>query len=174
MIRTNPKRGAHADDRNAVTSHVFLALGSNLNDPVVQIRQAIQALTKSIDVIECAPLYQSKPLGPQDQPDFVNTVISGFTDLNPGALLTALQGIERQQQRVKTQLWGPRTIDIDILFYDDLRLDTPQLTIPHQELFNRSFVTIPLLDLIPDGIMPTGDQLDRNRYDSSTLVRIDT
>ena len=174
MIRTNPKHGVRADDRNVVTSQVFLALGSNLNDPVAQIRQAIQALASSINAIECAPLYQSKPLGPQDQADFVNTVISGYTDLNPDALLTALQGIERQQLRVKTQHWGPRTIDIDILFYDDLRLDTPQLTIPHQELFNRSFVTIPLFDLIPDGIMPTGDQLDRNRYDSSTLVRIDT
>lgn len=174
MIRTNPKYGVRAGDRNAVTSHIFLALGSNLNDPVAQIRQTIQALAGSINAIECAPLYQSKPLGPQDQPDFVNTVISGYTDLSPEALLTALQEIERQQQRVKTAHWGPRTIDIDILFYDDLRLDTPQLTIPHQELFNRSFVTIPLFDLIPDGVTPTGDQLDRNRYDSSTLVRIDT
>ena len=90
------------------------------------------------------------------------------------ALLTALKGIERKQQRVKTQHWGPRTIDIDILFYDDLRLNTPQLTIPHKELLYRSFVTIPLFDLIPNGIMPTGDQLDRNRYDSSQLVQIDT
>ena len=157
-----------------MTSHVFLALGSNLNDPVAQIQQAIQALASSVDAIECAPLYQSKPLGPQDQPDFVNTVISGYTDLSPDALLTALQGIEKQQQRVKTQHWGPRTIDIDILFYVDLRLNTPQLTIPHKELFYRSFVTIPLFDLIPNGIMPTGDQLDRNRYDSSKLVQIDT
>ena len=155
-------------------SHVFLALGSNLNDPVAQIQQAIKALASSVDAIECAPLYQSKPLGPQDQPDFVNTVISGYTDLRPNALLTALQGIEKQHQRVRTQHWGPRTIDIDILFYDDLRLNTPQLTIPHKELFYRSFVTIPLFDLIPNGIMPTGDQLDRNRYDSSKLVQIDT
>ncbi|MEC8126610.1 MAG: 2-amino-4-hydroxy-6-hydroxymethyldihydropteridine diphosphokinase [Pseudomonadota bacterium] len=157
-----------------MTSHVFLALGSNLSDPVAQIQQAIQALASSVDAIECAPLYQSKPLGPQNQPDFVNTVISGYTDLNPDALLTAVQGIEQQQRRVKTQHWGPRTIDIDILFYDDLRLNTPQLTIPHKELLNRSFVTIPLFDLIPNGITPTGDQIDRNRYDSSKLVRIDT
>ena len=89
-------------------SHVFLALGSNLNDPVAQIQQAIKALASSVDAIECAPLYQSKPLGPQDQPDFVNTVISGYTDLRPNALLTALQGIEKQHQRVRTQHWGPR------------------------------------------------------------------
>jgi 2-amino-4-hydroxy-6-hydroxymethyldihydropteridine diphosphokinase len=104
----------------------------------------------------------------------VNTVISGYTDLSPNDLLDTIQKIETQQQRVKTRRWGPRTIDIDILFYGDMRMETAELTIPHKELFNRAFVTIPLLDLIPNGITPTGDQIDRNRYDSSTLVRIDT
>ena len=157
-----------------MTNQVFLALGSNLNDPIAQIKEAIQSLAQTVEGIQCAQLYQSKPLGPQDQPDFVNTVISGHTALTPNELLTKIQEIELQQHRVKTQHWGPRTIDIDILFYGNLRMNTPELTIPHKELFNRAFVTIPLLDLIPDGITPTGDQLDRNRYDSSTLVRIDT
>ena len=157
-----------------MTNQVFLALGSNLNDPIAQIKEAIQSLAHKVQGIQCAQLYQSKPLGPQDQPDFVNTVISGHTALTPNELLTKIQEIELQQQRVKTQHWGPRTIDIDILFYGNLRMNTPELTIPHKELFNRAFVTIPLLDLIPDGITPTGDQLDRNSYDSSTLVRIDT
>jgi 2-amino-4-hydroxy-6-hydroxymethyldihydropteridine diphosphokinase len=157
-----------------VTNQVFLALGSNLNDPIAQIKEAIQSLAQTVEGIQCAQLYQSKPLGPQDQPDFVNTVISGHTALTPNELLTKIQEIELQQHRVKTQHWGPRTIDIDILFYGNLRMNTPELTIPHKELFNRAFVTIPLLDLIPDGITPTGDQLDRNSYDSSTLVRIDT
>jgi 2-amino-4-hydroxy-6-hydroxymethyldihydropteridine diphosphokinase len=157
-----------------VTNQVFLALGSNLNDPIAQIKEAIQSLAQTVEEIQCAQLYQSKPLGPQDQPDFVNTVISGHTALTPNELLTKIQEIELQQQRVKTQHWGPRTIDIDILFYGNLRMNTPELTIPHKELFNRAFVTIPLLDLIPNGITPTGDQLDRNSYDSSTLVRIDT
>ena len=164
----------HGENRSAVTNQIFLALGSNLNDPVAQIKQAIQALSRSIDAIERARLYQSKPLGPQDQPDFVNTVISGYTNLSPEDLLTTIQKIETQQQRVKNRHWGPRTIDIDILFYGDIRMETPKLTIPHKELFYRAFVTIPLFDLIPNGIAPTGDQLDRNRYDSSTLVRIDT
>ena len=157
-----------------MTNQVFLALGSNLNDPIAQIKEAIQSLAQTVEGIQCAQLYQSKPLGPQDQPDFVNTVISGHTALTPNELLTKIQEIELQQHRVKTQHWGPRTIDIDILFYGNLRMNTPELTIPHKELFNRAFVTIPLLDLIPDGITPTGDQLDRNSYDSSTLVRIDT
>ena len=157
-----------------MTNQVFLALGSNLNDPIAQIKEAIQSLAQTVEGIQCAQLYQSKPLGPQDQPDFVNTVISGHTALTPNELLTKIQEIELQQQRVKTQHWGPRTIDIDILFYGNLRMNTPELTIPHKELFNRAFVTIPLLDLIPNGITPTGDQLDRNSYDSSTLVRIDT
>ncbi len=151
-----------------------MALGSNLNDPIAQIKEAIQSLAQTVEGIQCAQLYQSKPLGPQDQPDFVNTVISGHTALTPNELLTKIQEIELQQHRVKTQHWGPRTIDIDILFYGNLRMNTPELTIPHKELFNRAFVTIPLLDLIPNGITPTGDQLDRNSYDSSTLVRIDT
>ena len=157
-----------------MTNQVFLALGSNLNDPVAQIKQAIRSLAQAVSAIECARLYKSKPLGPQDQPDFVNTVISGHTALTPEELLTRIQEIELQQQRVKTQHWGPRTIDIDILFYGNLRMNTPELTIPHKELFNRAFVTIPLFDLIPNGITPTGDQLDRNSYDLATLVQIDT
>ena len=165
---------ARAENRSAVTNQVFLALGSNLNDPVTQIKQAVQSLSHTLRTVKCAPLYQSKPIGPQDQPDFINTVISGYTDLSPNDLLFTIQKIETQQQRVKTRHWGPRTIDIDILFYGDMRMETAELTIPHKELFNRVFVTIPLLDLIPNGITPTGDQIDRNRYDSSTLVRIDT
>ena len=165
---------ALAENRSAVTNQVFLALGSNLNDPVAQIKQAVQSLRHILRTVKCAHLYQSKPLGPQDQPDFINTVISGYTDLSPNDLLFTIQKIETQQQRVKTRHWGPRTIDIDILFYGDMRMETAELTIPHKELFNRPFVTIPLLDLIPNGITPTGDQIDRNRYDSPTLVRIDT
>ena len=164
----------HEENRGGVTSKIFLSLGSNLNDPVSQIQRAVKTLASSVSTIECAPLYQSKPLGPQDQPDFVNTVISGYTDLSPEELLITIKGIERQQYRVKTKHWGPRTIDIDILFYGNIQIKTPDLTIPHKELFNRPFVTIPLLDLIPNGITPTGDQLKRNRYDSSGLVRIDT
>lgn len=165
---------ARAENRSALTNQVFLALGSNLNDPVAQIKQAVQSLSHTLRTVKCAHLYQSKPLGPQDQPDFVNTVISGYTDLSPNDLLDTIQKIETQQQRVKTRHWGPRTIDIDILFYGNMRMETAELTIPHKELFNRAFVTIPLLDLIPNGITPTGDQIARNRYDSSTLVRIDT
>ena len=172
--KTSHQNVGHAENPSTVTSQVFLALGSNLNDPVAQIKQAIRSLAQTVNTIECAQLYQSKPLGPQDQPDFVNTVISGYTSLSPEELLITIQDIEQQQQRVKTQHWGPRTIDIDILFYGNLRINTPELTIPHKELFNRTFVAIPLFDLIPSGITPIGDQLDRNRYDSSTLVRIDT
>jgi 2-amino-4-hydroxy-6-hydroxymethyldihydropteridine diphosphokinase len=174
MTTTSHQSVARAENRSGVTNQVFLALGSNLNDPVAQIKQAVRSLSHTLSAIKCAHLYQSKPLGPQDQPDFVNTVISGYTDLSPNHLLVTIQKIETQQQRVKTRYWGPRTIDIDILFYGDMRMETAELTIPHKELFNRTFVTIPLLDLIPNGITPTGDQLDRNRYDSSTLVRIDT
>ena len=172
--KKSSQNATRGKNRGGVTSQIFLSLGSNLNDPVSQIQRAIKTLASLVSTIECAPLYHSKPLGPQDQPDFVNTVISGYTDLSPKELLITIKRIERQQYRVKTKHWGPRTIDIDILFYGNIQIKTPDLTIPHKELFNRPFVTIPLLDLIPDGITPTGDQLKRNRYDSSGLVRIDT
>ena len=169
----NSQNAPHGENRGGVTSQIFLSLGSNLNDPVSQIQRAIKTLASLVSTIECAPLYQSKPLGPQDQPDFVNTVISGYTDLSPEELLITVKGIEQQQYRVKTKHWGPRTIDIDILFYGNIQIKTPDLTIPHKELFNRPFVTIPLLDLIPDGITPTGDHTEPSVFSPMSFQRVE-
>jgi 2-amino-4-hydroxy-6-hydroxymethyldihydropteridine diphosphokinase len=164
----------HVENINDVTNTIFLGLGSNLDDPINQIGQAIDSLSAFVQSIRRAPLYRSKPLGPQDQPDFVNTVIQGQTRLAPNDLLDRTQQIETSQGRIKTMHWGPRTIDIDILYFENLRFMSPTLTIPHQEILNRSFVVIPLLDLLPNQMTPTGDRIERNRYDASTLVRIDT
>jgi 2-amino-4-hydroxy-6-hydroxymethyldihydropteridine diphosphokinase len=164
----------HVENINDVTNTIFLGLGSNLDDPINQIGQAIDSLSAFVQSIRRAPLYRSKPLGPQDQPDFVNTVIQGQTGLAPNDLLDRTQQIETSQGRIKTMHWGPRTIDIDILYFENLRFMSPTLTIPHQEILNRSFVVIPLLDLLPNQMTPTGDRIERNRYDASTLVRIDT
>ena len=168
----NHRNVDHAENISDVTNTIFLGIGSNLDDPIHQIEQAIGALSVFVHSIKRAPLYRSKPLGPQDQPDFVNTVIQGETGLAPSDLLNRTQQIETSQGRMKTMHWGPRTIDIDILYFANLRLTTPILTIPHQEIFNRSFVVIPLLDLLPNEMTPTGDRIVRNRYDASTLVRI--
>ena len=164
----------HAEKLSEVTNTIYLGLGSNLDDPINQIEQAIGSLSAFVYSIRRADLYRSKPLGPQDQPDFVNTVIQGETVLGPRDLLDKTQQIETSQGRVKTMHWGPRIIDIDILYFANLRFMSPTLIIPHQEILNRSFVVIPLLDLLPNEMTPTGDRIIRNRYDTATLVRIDT
>ncbi|MBU29138.1 MAG: 2-amino-4-hydroxy-6-hydroxymethyldihydropteridine diphosphokinase [Gammaproteobacteria bacterium] len=157
-----------------MTETIFLGLGSNLDKPIRQIYRAIGSLGEFVDSIERANLYRSNPLGPQDQPDFINTVIKGRTSLTPEDLLGFVKRIERYQQRVETIRWGPRTIDIDILYFGNLNFNSSSLKIPHPEILKRSFVAIPLLDLLTNAITPTGDRIDRNRYDASTLVRIET
>ena len=157
----------------SVKTEVFIGLGSNLDDPIGQIRAAVAALSDVLESLTCAHLYRSKPLGPQDQPDFVNTAVRGFTSLSAEALLRVCQQIEAEQGRIRTQHWGPRTVDLDILYYGVHEIRTDVLVIPHPEIMRRSFVTRPLLDLVPQGLMPTGDRIESNRYDFSELIRIE-
>ena len=154
-------------------TEIFLGLGSNLNDPIKQIQSGLKALGYLLDKLECANWYRSKPLGPQNQPDFVNTVVKGLSSLSPQEFLKECQRIENEHQRVKTEHWGPRTLDIDILYFGQVRISTGELTIPHPEILQRPFVVIPLMDLMPSGITPVGDQIDRTRYDLYSLPRID-
>ena len=153
-------------------TEVFLALGANLGDPKTQIISAIEMLRKVLTNLRVAALYQSKPIGPADQPDYLNTAVTGWTRLSPEALLDQCQAIEHAHQRERNERWGPRTLDIDILFFGDQQIQNERLTIPHPELFNRAFVVVPLLDLIPSATTPTGDHIDRRRYDLSSLTRI--
>lgn len=169
----HPSKKTLRERQNDVTNTIFLGLGSNLDQPIRQIHRAIESLGEFVDSIERANLYRSKPLGPQDQPDFINTVIKGQTSLSPEDLLGSVKRIEKYQQRVKTVRWGPRTIDIDILYFGNLNFTSRSLKIPHPEILKRSFVTIPLLDLLTTEITPTGDRIDRNRYDPSALVRVE-
>ncbi|VAW48879.1 2-amino-4-hydroxy-6-hydroxymethyldihydropteridinepyrophosphokinase, partial [hydrothermal vent metagenome] len=101
-----------------------------------------------------SPFYGSTPLGPSDQPDFVNAVCLIETEFTPCALLRALKTIEIEQGRVKKRHWGERLIDLDILLFDDLELTSDVLTIPHRDMTLRDFVLIPLLDIAPDLIIP--------------------
>ena len=157
----------------SVKTEVFIGLGSNLDDPIGQIQAAVIALGDVLENLTRAHLYRSKPLGPQDQPDFVNTAVRGFTLLSAEALLRVCQQIEAEQGRIRTQHWGPRTVDLDILYYGAHEITTDVLVIPHPEIMHRSFVTRPLLDLVPQGLMPTGDRIESNRYDFSELIRIE-
>ncbi|OCG13745.1 2-amino-4-hydroxy-6-hydroxymethyldihydropteridine diphosphokinase [Gilliamella sp. wkB292] len=140
----------------------YIALGSNLQDPLAQAKQAIAALKQlpDTDVVDVSPFYRSKPLGPQDQNDYLNAVIKLSTSLSPIELLDHLQSIEQSQGRVrKENRWGARTLDLDILLYDELIMNTERLTIPHYHMKKREFVLYPLFDIAPDLVLPDNDNL---------------
>ncbi|OCG47165.1 2-amino-4-hydroxy-6-hydroxymethyldihydropteridine diphosphokinase [Gilliamella sp. Choc5-1] len=140
----------------------YIALGSNLEDPLAQANRAITALKQlpNTTCLEVSPFYRSKPLGPQDQNDYLNAVIKITTTLSPIELLDALQTIEKAQGRVrKENRWGARTLDLDILLYDDLVIESERLTIPHYHMKNREFVLYPLFDISPELILPDNDKL---------------
>ena len=141
---------------------VYLGLGANLNEPVQQLDNAVAALAQlvSIEHIEVSSFYTSKPMGPQDQPDYVNAVTKIITDLSPLALLDKTQAIELACGRVrKEERWGPRTLDIDILLYDALKIESERLTVPHYGLHLREFVLYPLHELTPDLRLPNGQSI---------------
>ena len=136
----------------------YVALGSNLDgdqsDPAGNIMSGLQALANhsDIDFKNTSLLYQSKPYGPQDQPDYINAAIEFETTLKPEALLDELQKIENENGRVRegVERWGARTLDLDLLFYGDEVIDTRRLTVPHPRICERAFVLYPLRDLIKD------------------------
>lgn len=130
----------------------FIGIGSNLLNPVVQVKNAISALEHlpNSHLESVSSLYSSKPQGPQDQPDFVNAVARVKTALSASSLLNALQSIELAQGKVKKRHWGERLIDLDILLYDAVTINSPELVIPHPELTNRDFVLLPLAELVED------------------------
>ncbi|HEY5442073.1 MAG TPA: 2-amino-4-hydroxy-6-hydroxymethyldihydropteridine diphosphokinase [Candidatus Saccharimonadales bacterium] len=139
-------------------TRVYLALGSNVGDTAAHIRQAIELLRPLLDDLKQAPLYRTKAVGYTDQADFCNTAVSGLTDLEPPALLSRLKDIERKVGRTPTFRHGPREIDIDIIFYGDQRLASPDLTIPHPQFAARDFVLQPLADLEPSFTDPLSGQ----------------
>jgi 2-amino-4-hydroxy-6-hydroxymethyldihydropteridine diphosphokinase len=143
----------------ADASTAYVALGSNLADPVGQVRAATAALASlpHTRVDRCSALYRTAPVGPvADQPDFINAACRLETRLSPPALLAALLELEAQQGRVRAQApaGGPRILDLDLLIYDDLVLETPGLTLPHPRLHERAFVLYPLADIDPKLVVP--------------------
>lgn len=142
----------------------FVALGSNQDEPVAQVCRAFDALQTlpQSSLIARSSLYRSAPLGPQDQPAFINAVAMLDTRLAPEALLDALQDIEQRAGRVrKAERWGPRVLDLDLLLYGDCTLDTPRLQVPHYHMHARSFVLYPLAELAADLILPDGKPLQQ-------------
>lgn len=136
---------------------VYIGLGSNLDNPAEQIRSARIAITQIAGVQELAfsGLYHSAPMGPQDQPNYVNAVMCIATDLPPIDLLSCLQRIEHEQGRVrKGERWGARTLDLDILIYGDQIIELPDLIVPHTGLAERAFVLYPLHEIAPQLQVP--------------------
>jgi 2-amino-4-hydroxy-6-hydroxymethyldihydropteridine diphosphokinase len=135
---------------------VFLGLGSNLSDPRMQLQKAITALAdlRKSRLVAVSSFYRSRPMGPQDQPEYINAVVSLETELEPEALLNALQTIERDQGRVRDRHWGARTLDLDILLYGNEVISTERLTVPHPGLQLREFVLYPLHELAPELEVP--------------------
>jgi 2-amino-4-hydroxy-6-hydroxymethyldihydropteridine diphosphokinase len=141
----------------------YIGLGSNLNAPLLQLKKAIHfiANSKQVKLLQTSSFYLSKPLGPQDQPDFVNAVMGIETSLTAAALLTQCQAIEEKLGRVRKQHWGPRIIDLDILLFGNQKLDQLELTVPHPGLVQREFVIYPLLEIAPNLILPDGMPLQK-------------
>lgn len=155
----------------------FIGLGANLAEPLSQLRQAVSALSRLPDshLVACSPLYQSSPMGPADQPDYLNAVVALDTDLSPHALLDELQRIEREQGRVrKAERWGPRPLDLDLLLYGTRVLEDARLTLPHYGMRSRAFVLLPLADLAPGLVLPCGTPLAElvNGCDRTGLHRL--
>lgn len=137
---------------------VFVGLGSNMADPSAQLAGAVARLAAlpKTKLVAQSPFYSSSPVGPQDQPDFVNGAAWLRTELTPLELLDHLQAIEQAHGRERVKHWGPRTLDLDLLLYGKEAISSERLTVPHAELANRDFVLQPLLDLEPELALPDG------------------
>jgi 2-amino-4-hydroxy-6-hydroxymethyldihydropteridine diphosphokinase len=133
---------------------VYLALGANLGDRRANLAAALGSLPPAADLDRCSPIYETQPWGFKHQPAFLNMVARVLTRLSPQALLDHLKAVEIRLGRRPARRWGPRLIDMDILFYDDLVLKTSRLVIPHPRLQVRAFVLVPLADLAPSLVHP--------------------
>jgi 2-amino-4-hydroxy-6-hydroxymethyldihydropteridine diphosphokinase len=137
-----------------VNHTVYIALGTNLGDRLANLRAAIESMPPEIIVLAESHVYETPPWGYENQPAFLNMVIKAETGLEPEPLLAYLKQLEVGLGREQNLRWGPRLIDLDILFYDDLVLDSLPLVIPHPRLHERAFVLVPLMDVAPDLVHP--------------------
>lgn len=137
-----------------MSHNAYLALGTNLGDRTENLRIALVDLSPAVCVSARSPIYETPPWGYEDQPPFLNQVVKVETELSPLELLHYIKELEKEMGRQPSVRFGPRLIDIDILFYDKLMLDSPKLTIPHPRMQGRAFVLLPLSDIAPDLMHP--------------------
>ena len=160
-----------------MTIRAYIGIGSNLNDPVAQVQEAIGELEMLPDTIlvSKSSLYRGKPMGPADQPDYVNAVVGIDTLLSAGDLLQAMHRIEDLQGRERQrEQWGPRTLDLDLLLYGSNRIDTPDLTVPHPGMHERDFVIVPLAEIAGNLKIPGRGQLSTliNNCENHSLKKL--
>ena len=130
-----------------------IGLGSNLGDRLTLIRTAVKDLAQLGQLVRASPIYESEPLGPP-QPSYLNAAVLLRSELGPMELLSGLHSLERAAGRERRIRWGPRTLDLDILWARGLRVSEPELCVPHPELSRRAFAIMPLLDVVPDAVDP--------------------
>ena len=134
----------------------YVALGSNLGDKEANLRKALELLEeRGVEVVKTSSFICTEPYGVTDQPQFLNGVCEVRTSLEPLELLHTLLDIEQEMGRVRLRHWGERNIDLDLLLYEDVVMDTPQLKLPHPDMQNRDFVLLPLAEIAPELVHPT-------------------
>ncbi|MEP7055562.1 MAG: 2-amino-4-hydroxy-6-hydroxymethyldihydropteridine diphosphokinase [Actinomycetota bacterium] len=150
-------------------SRAVLSLGSNLGDRVAALNAALAGLAAAdVRIVAVSPMYETEPIGGPEQPDYLNAVAVVETDRSPYDLLEVAQGVEAALGRVRVERWGPRTVDIDIVVYDDLVSDDPRLTLPHALVAERAFVLTPWRDVEPAAALPDGRTVE------SMLAQLET
>jgi 2-amino-4-hydroxy-6-hydroxymethyldihydropteridine diphosphokinase len=148
------RSGAKLPQPEPEARRVGLGLGANLGDPAANLRRAVALLREAgLQIDAVSSLYRTKPWGVTDQPDFVNACALARTVLDPLPLLDLIKATEQAMGRRETRRWGPRVIDIDLLFYDDLRWSDERLTLPHPGVLERAFVLLPLAEIAPDLVL---------------------
>ncbi len=149
---------ARARDGAGAPVRAFLGLGSNVGNRSRMLAEALEILAgPDLRLVRRSRVYETPPWGKTDQPPFLNQVVEVETTLRPGALLARCRYVEQTLGRIRTERWGPRTIDVDILLYGDLALRTPDLVVPHAEMRGRAFVLVPLAEIAPGLRLPTGE-----------------
>ncbi|MEH6471178.1 MAG: 2-amino-4-hydroxy-6-hydroxymethyldihydropteridine diphosphokinase [Halopseudomonas sp.] len=142
---------------------IYVGLGSNLENPLQQVNQALVELTQlpHTELIQHSQLYRSDPVGPAGQPDYINAVAQLCSRLQPETLLDQLQALEQSHRRVRLQHWGPRTLDLDILLFGNQLINSERLSIPHPYIAERSFVLYPLHEIASGLQFPDGRHIDQ-------------
>ncbi len=152
----------------------YLGLGSNLGDRLANLQAAVDQLAAQpgLRVARSSRVYETDPIGGPPQPDYLNAVVEVETDLSAPELLAVCLHVEASLGRVRAERWGPRVIDIDVLTYDEIRVDEPELTVPHPRMQERAFVLLPLFELEPDPALPGGARLSNLRLAPGAVLGV--